>query len=102
MHLIPEGVRDDIAMVIHVVAERTATEVARPPVAHLNHHTQLLDCTIQNDEPIPIPSQTILLSTIERPPTPFVPTMEPGTEEAPIVILSDSEASPSSMNCAQQ
>jgi hypothetical protein len=110
MHLLPEGVRDSIATVIHIVAERTATEVAKPPVAHLNHHIRLLDGIVSgavrppvthlsNDEPIPVPSQTISLSTIERSPTPFIPTMEPGTEDAPIIIPLDSEMSPPPMSC---
>jgi hypothetical protein len=102
MHLLPEGVRESIQEVIHIVAERTATEVAKPPIPHLNHHIRLLDGIIagpvkppviyqSDDEPIPIPSQTISVSTIERSPTPFIPTMEPGTEDAPIVIQSDGE-----------
>jgi hypothetical protein len=102
MHLLPEGVRESIQEVIHIVAERTATEVAKPPVSHLNHHIRLLDGIItgsvkppviyqSDDEPIPIPSQTISVSTIERSPTPFVPTLELGTEDAPIVVQSDGE-----------
>jgi hypothetical protein len=102
MHLLPEGVRESIQEVIHIVAERTATEVAKPPIPHLNHHIQLLDGIVaglirppviypSDDKPIPVPSQTISVSTIECPPTPFIPTMEPGTEDAPIVIQSDRE-----------
>jgi hypothetical protein len=102
MHLLPEGVRESIQEVIHIVAERTATEVAKPPVPRLNHHIRLLDGIVagpvrplviyqSDDEPIPVPSQTISVSTIERLPTPFVPTMEPGTEDAPIVIQLDGE-----------
>ncbi|KAG1849283.1 hypothetical protein DFJ58DRAFT_729571 [Suillus subalutaceus] len=72
--LIPDNIEQDILRAIHIVAERTATQVARPPSPHIDHHIHVAPLP---PYPVPAPAADEIHTTTEHPPAPTLVPMVP-------------------------
>jgi hypothetical protein len=92
--LLPSNIKGDILQAIHVVHERTTTQVARPPSPHFLDEYVRIPSTPPSETPKPVlPPTTPRIATADQA-TVSPSDLESGTKTSPIVV-SDSSTPPS-------